>query len=285
MANLRDIKRRIRSVQSTQQITRAMKMVATAKLRKAQAQVIAARPYSDKLREVLTHLAGSESSHPLLQVPESKTVGLVVFTADRGLCGGYNANLIRLAEQTKAGFRDQEVALITVGRKARDYFRRRGVKVIGEYVDLGTDADFIQARELAREFIRMYYEKQYGELYLVYARFVSPVQQIPQVVKLLPISAVEKDGEEKPERADYLYEPSAAGVLDTLLPRYVETEVYRMMLESIASEQGARMTAMSAATDNASEIIDTLTLTYNKASQSAITTELLEIVSGAEALK
>ena len=285
MANLRDIKRRIRSTQSMQQITRAMKMVATAKLRKAQAQVIAARPYSDKLREVLTHLAGSESSHPLLQVQESKTVGLVVFTADRGLCGGYNANLIRLAEQTKAGFKDQEVALITVGRKARDYFRRRGARVIGEYIDLGTDADFIQARELAREFIKMYNEKQYGELYLVYARFISPVQQIPQVVKLLPISAVEKDGDEKPERADYLYEPSAAGVLDTLLPRYVETEVYRMELESKASEQGARMTAMSAATENASEIIDTLPLTYNKARQSAITTELLEIVSGAEALK
>lgn len=260
-------------------------MIAAAKLRKSQDQVIAARPYSDKLREVLMHLAGSESNHPLLQSQESNTVGLVVFTSDRGLCGGFNANLIRLAEHTAAGFKDRDVALITVGRKARDYFRRRGSRIIGEYVDLGNDPDFIQARELAREFIQMYLAQQYSELFLVYARFVSPVQQVPQVVRLLPISTENEGSEGKAEKADYIYEPSDAGVLETLLPRYMETEVYRMVLESKASEHGARMTAMSAATDSASEIIDTLTLTYNKARQTAITTELLEIVSGAEALK
>ncbi|MHB1125890.1 MAG: ATP synthase F1 subunit gamma [Bacillota bacterium] len=287
MPGVRDIRRRIRSIQSTQQITKAMKMVAAAKLRKAQSKVVAARPYSVKLEDVLGRLVASQeiTEHPLLSNREIKRVGYVVITGDRGLCGGYNANIIRLTEQ-QLRISERETALVAVGRKGRDYFRRRGVLIQEEYTDLGDDLNYVQARELARRLMDMFERGIFDEINLVYTRFISAIQQRPLIKRLLPVLPPQNEGEKaKKVEIEYIYEPTPQGVLDTLLPRYVETQVYHALMEAKASEQGARMTAMGSATDNASDIIDRLTLFYNRARQAAITKEISEIVGGAEALK
>ncbi|MHB1418325.1 MAG: ATP synthase F1 subunit gamma [Bacillota bacterium] len=287
MPGIRDIKRRIRSIQSTQQITKAMKMVSAAKLRKAQSKVTAARPYAAKLEEVLGRLVASQeiNEHPLLSNREIKRIGYVAITGDRGLCGGYNANIIRLTEHQMRSS-EQETAMVAVGRKGRDYFRRRSVEIIAEYTDLGDAPNFIQARELARELMDMYEKGIFDEINLVYTKFISAIQQRPTIKRLLPVSPPQNEGEHgKKTEIEYIYEPSPLEVLDTLLPRYVETQVYHALMEAKASEQGARMTAMGSATDNASDIIDRLTLFYNRARQAAITKEISEIVGGAEALK
>lgn len=283
MASARDIRRRIKSIKSTQQITKAMKMVAAAKLRRAQESVIAARPYAKKIQEVLGRLAAGaqDYSHPLLEVREVKKVGLVIITGDRGLCGGFNANLIRLAEHTMADM-DKDTGLVTIGRKGRDYFRRRGKEIVEDYINIGDNPTFIQGKELARCLMALYSEGVFDEIYLMYNEFRSAMSQKPLMLKLLPIDPAA--GEDS-KGVEYIYEPSEAGVLDTLLPSYVETLVYRALLESKASEHGARMTAMSSATDNAVEIIDKLTLTLNRARQAAITKEISEIVGGAAALQ
>ncbi|MFZ5641408.1 MAG: ATP synthase F1 subunit gamma [Bacillota bacterium] len=282
MASARDIRRRIKSIKSTQQITKAMKMVAAAKLRKSQDRVIAARPFAGKIKEVLARLAVSNSgvSHPLLEVRPVKNILYVVITADRGLCGGYNANVLRKAHHEIATF--ENVSLTAIGRKGRDYFRRRGFDIKTEFVGIGEEIPFSLAREISQILIN-YYEKQvFDEVYLVFTEFVSAMTQRPTTMKLLPAEPPAEG--EGAAAVDYIYEPSPEELLNELLPTYVETTVYRAMLESKASELGARMTAMGSATDNAAELINKLTLSLNRARQAAITKEISEIVGGANAL-
>ena len=282
MAGVRDIRRRIRSVKNTQQITKAMKMVAAAKLRKAQERVIAARPFSRQLQEVLARLAqaASDAKHPLLEVREVKNIAYVVVTADRGLCGGYNANIIRAgASALKEGTAPGRV--ITVGRKGRDFFRRAEAQIATEFVGLGDDPSFIQAREIACEVVRMYTEREVDEVRLIYTEFISAINQRPVEVRFLPLKTPAQATKSK---GLYVFEPSAEEILETLLPKYVDTLLYRALLEAKASEQGARMTAMGAATDAAKDMIDRLTLQMNRARQAAITKEISEIVGGAAAL-
>ncbi|WP_406677249.1 ATP synthase F1 subunit gamma [Neomoorella carbonis] len=282
MPNMRDLKRRIRSIRSTQHITRAMKMVAAAKLRKAQAQVTAARPYAEKLEEVIGRLMGAvdPETQPLAATREVKRAGYVLITGDRGLAGGYNANLIRLAEE-RLQADERPVALVTVGRKGRDYFRRRRVEIVRSFTDIGDEPDLIQARELARQLVELYLEGTVDEVNLIYTRFYSALRQVPRIDRLLPIKASASRG----GGGDYIYEPSPAEVLKALLPRYCEIKVYQALLEAKASEHGARMTAMDNATENAAEMIDKLTLSFNRARQAAITREIVEVVAGADALK
>lgn len=284
MAGMRDIKRRIRSVKNTQQITKAMKMVAAAKLRKAQERVVMARPYKAKLKEVLGRLAGAsaDSEHPLLQKRETAKVAYVVVTADRGLCGGYNANVIRRAnlEVQKSTV---ETDLVTVGKKGRDFFKRKGLSIANEFLGLGEEISMADAQRLADYLVRSYEEGQYDEVYLVYTEFITAMRQQPVVAKLLPIDPPEE--QQTVDDTEYIYEPDSQEVLNALLPRYVSNQVYQALLEAKASEHGARMTAMGSATDNAAEMIGKLTLTYNRARQAAITREISEIVGGANALQ
>lgn len=284
MPTMREIRRRIRSIRNTQQITRAMQMVAAAKLRKVQDRVFASRPYAAKLREVLERLVAQLPPgvyHPLLEERPARRLGYVVVTGDRGLCGAYNANVIRLAEQTVRAASAEEVFLLTVGRKARDYFRRRKYNVLREYVDIGDDPSFPQGRELARELVGLFLDGTIDRLYLVYSQFFSPVRQQPQVVPLLPITR--PPGVEAV--TEYIFEPPPAELFRYLLPRYVEVQVYQMLLEAKAGEHGARMTAMEAATDNAEDMIKRLTLSFNKARQAAITKELADIIGTARAFE
>lgn len=290
MPSLRDIKRRIRSVKNMRQITKAMEMVAAAKLRRAQEKAIAGRPYADRVNEVLEHLLKAEGKiyHPMLEQRQVKQVCYVVFTADRGLCGAYNTNILRKAtNEMKATPSEVKNSVVAVGRKARDYFNKRGYNVLGQFVNLGDNPDFEQAMEIARFVVNLYMEEVVDEVHIVYAKFVTALQQVPQSVKILPFEVPEDKRDDKNliVRTDYIYEPSPERILSALLPRFIETQIYRSLLEGKASEQGARMTAMGAATDNAGEMIDTLTLSMNKARQAAITKELLDIVGGAEALK
>ncbi|MEW6624179.1 MAG: ATP synthase F1 subunit gamma [Bacillota bacterium] len=292
MAGMRDLKRRIRSNKSIQKITRAMKMVSAAKLRKAQSAVASARPYSLKLESIMGRLVQGLGSftHPLLEERTEGTTAYVVIAADRGLCAGYNQNVLRLARE-KIMADGENASIIIVGRKAREFFLRRGYKIDEEYVDFGDLPDFIQARELARELMGMFTRGNYKKMILVYTEFRSVISYKPKVVPLLPIApqTAEQSAEEvkaqRAEEIEYIYEPGPEEMLGTLLPRYVETLIYRAVLEAKASEHGARMTAMASATDNAGELIEKLTLSYNRARQAAITTEISEIVGGAAALK
>jgi F-type H+-transporting ATPase subunit gamma len=296
-ASLRDIRKRIASVRSTQQITKAMKMVAAAKLRRAQESILATRPYATKMLEVLNSLAArtSAEAHPLLARREPKRIEVVVFTSDRGLCGAFNMNLIQRTERfmEEEKVKSEELALSFIGRKGRDYFRRRKVNIRREYINFFGKVDYLLASRIGQELAKAYIEKQVDGIYLLYSEFRSAIQQRVVLRKVLPVIP---GGEEAhtpvppPEKGgaaavEYLYEPSEGQILDSLLPMYVEVQVYHALLESVASEYGARMTAMENATNNAAEMIEKLTLVYNKARQAAITKELIEIVSGAEALK
>ncbi len=298
MPALRDFRRRIKSVKSTQKICKAMKAVATAKMARAQATVIAARPYGRQLHEVLGRVAsaaaGADVQNPLLAVREPKKVCYVVVTADRGLCGGFNSNLLRTAVRELNKW--DEFKLVAVGRKCRNFFRFREWERDAEFIGLGEDIRFEQGQEIARFVINKYIAGEYDAVYMVYSKFVNILVQQPTVVKLLPVeppagetAAKAEGGEEaaapKKSRVDYIFEPSAADVLDCLLPRYVENSVYRGLIESKASEQSARMMAMDAATKNAGEMIDRLTLQMNRLRQEGITKELLDIVGGAAALE
>ncbi|HSR11735.1 MAG TPA: ATP synthase F1 subunit gamma [Thermodesulfobacteriota bacterium] len=290
-ASLRDIRKRIASVRSTQQITKAMKMVAAAKLRRAQESILATRPFAQKLSQVLGNLVSrtTPDMHPLLSQRDPKRVEVLVFTSDRGLCGAFNMNLIQrtekfLTEEKKA---DETVTLSFVGRKARDYFRKRQVTIRKEYVNLFGKVDFSLAERIGRELAESYAREELDAIYLLYSEFRSAIQQrilLERILPVTPASAGAKDGKSSGS-ADYIYEPSEGEILGKLLPMYVNTQVYRALLETTASEFGARMTAMENATQNAGEMIEKLTLVYNKARQAAITKELIEIVSGAEALK
>ena len=291
--SLRDIRKRIASVRSTQQITKAMKMVATAKLRRAQENILATRPYATKMFEVLSSLAArtSPDAHPLLYRREPKRVEVVVFTSDRGLCGAFNMNLIQRAEKflQEEKARTEELALSFIGRKGRDYFRKRNVAMRREYVNLFGKVDFPLAARIGEDLVKSYIAEQVDAIYLLYSEFRSAIQQRIVLEKILPVTPRKAgEGEETPKgpaAVEYIYEPSEVEILGKILPMYVEVQIYRALLESVASEYGARMTAMDNATNNARDMIDKLTLMYNKARQASITKELIEIVSGAEALK
>ena len=291
-ASLRDIRKRIGSIRFIQQITKAMKMVAAAKLRRAQESMLATRPYAAKMFEVLSSLAvrTSPDAHPLLYRREPKRVEVVVFTSDRGLCGAFNMNLIQRAEKFMVEGRSggEAPSFSFIGRKGRDYFRKRNVKMRREYVNLFGKVDFPLAARIGEDLVQSYIAEQVDAIYLLYSEFRSAMQQRILLEKILPVTPkISGDGEgaKGPAAVEYIYEPSEGEILEKLLPMYVEVQVYRALLESAASEFGARMTAMENATNNAAEMIDKLTLIYNKARQAAITKELIEIVSGAEALK
>lgn len=286
-AGVREFKRRIRSVSNTQQITKAMKMVAAAKLRRAQENAETSRPYTETLQETLARLTAVtvDIEHPLLEKREEiRKVGYVVVTADRGLCGGYNTNIIRaVSTAIEEDERDVENKIIAVGRKVRDFYRKRG-GLEAEYVNLGDNVNYADAREIAQYVINAYENGELDEVYIVYARFVNVLRQIPTISKILPLEPPKHEGVSEEQFVEYIYEPSAETILLTLLPRYVGSQIYHAMLEGKASEHGARMTAMGNATENAGEIIDSLTTQMNKARQQAITEEILDIVGGAEAL-
>jgi F-type H+-transporting ATPase subunit gamma len=286
-AGVREYKRRIRSVKNTQQITKAMEMVAAAKLRRAQESAEASRPYTEILQDALARLAAVsfDVRHPLLEKrKEIRKVGYVVITADRGLCGGYNTNILRAANTAIAeDSRKPDTGIIAVGRKARDFYRKRG-GYDAEYINLGDNVSYQDAKEISQYVINSYENQVYDEIYIVYAKFVNVLRQIPTITKLLPLDPPSQE-ESELIYVDYIYEPSAEEILLGLLPRYVGSQIYNAMLEGKASEHGARMTAMGNATQNAGEIIDNLTLVMNKVRQAAITDEILDIVGGAEALK
>ena len=288
MPTLRDIQRRIRSVQSTQKITRAMKLVAAAKLRRAQERILAARPYANKMAELLGNLVSGadENGHPLLEQREGPRRQIVIITADRGLAGAFNSSIIRRAVELIRESSTAELTLVVVGRKARDFFRRRPHTIKRDMIGFWDRLAYSHACELADYFMQEYLDNEVDEVFLLYNEFRSVAFQRPVRVQLLPIPrAATGAGEGTTEGVDYIYEPSADAILGDLLPRHVRMQVYRALMESLAGEYGARMTAMEAATKNAKDMIDILTIQYNKARQEKITKELLDIVGGAEALK
>jgi F-type H+-transporting ATPase subunit gamma len=285
MPNLRDIRNRIRSVRNTQQLTYAMKLVSATKLRRAQDRILSARPYARRMLQVLNSLAtrANPERHPLLARREERAVEVVVITADRGLCGGFNANILRAAQEfLERRRREAEVRISLVGKKGRDFFRRRRVGIRKETVDLFRNVAYAHAAGIARDLARAYVEKEVDAIHLVYNEFKSAIQQRVVVEKLLPIEQLRFEGPAVP--IDYIYEPEAEDLFARLLPKHVETQLYRALLESAAAEQGARMTAMDSATNNAAEMIENLTLNMNKVRQAGITREILEVVGGAEAL-
>ncbi len=286
MASLKVIRKRISSVKSTQQITKAMKMVAAAKLRRAQEAATEARPYATKLGDMLRAVAArvDAGSHPLLATrPETARIDLILVTSDRGLCGGYNSNLIRRTEAFLAEHAGQPVRLTLVGRKGTDYFRRRSVEIHEQHVNLLGGPNHALAASLGARVAQDFVSGETDAVYLIYSQFRSALSQVPTVEQLLPV--VTDLGAADANQVDYIYEPDATTLLDRLLHQYITTLLARAFLESIASEHGARMTAMDSATSNAADMIDRLTLEMNRARQAAITKELMEIVSGAEALK
>ena len=284
MASAKDIRRRIRVVKSIEKITNAMKMVAAARLRKAQERAESARPYAEKMREVMGNLARSagEIQHPLLEQREEHNVAYVIIGADRGLAGSFNGNVMNKATR-EIGNRDAStVKVVAVGRKAIAFFNKRPYEVVGSMEAPSAGVNFMDVKKITDRVRTMFESGEVDAVYLVYAKFISAMHQQPVVTRLLPMSAPVA-GNETP--ADFMFEPNAADLLGRLLPRYLSTQVYQSLVESQASEHGARMSAMTAATKNAGEVISNLTLQYNKARQAAITKEITEIVSGAEALK
>ncbi len=285
MPSLKAIRKRIASVRNTQQITKAMKMVSAAKLRRAQEAVVAARPYADRLAELLRGVAGavSEEAHPLLRMTqEPARIRLVLITSDRGLCGAYNSSLIRHADAYLRDHTGREVSLTILGRRGVDYYRRRTVTIADRHVQIPGPSVSL-AREIATKAATEFIEGRVDRVELLYSTFRSALSQVPTVETLLPVG-VEAGAEDAPSMEPIL-EPDRSALLGRLLPWFVGVRVYRALLEAAASEHGARMTAMDSATSNAAKMIFSLTLVMNRARQAAITKELMEIVSGAEALK
>ncbi|MBO5244837.1 MAG: ATP synthase F1 subunit gamma [Selenomonadales bacterium] len=282
MPSAQDIKRRIKGVVSTQQITKAMKMVATARLRRAQEMAGASLPYADKLRAVLASLAASNASasHPLMEVREDKRQLFIVLSADKGLAGAYMSNLVKeVAPRITTA-----TPLVVVGRRCVDYFKRRNYHVLHSHIGFSEKPTYDHAKMLAKEISHQFLQGQCDEIYLAYTKFYSPIKVEPMIVKLLPLDEMLAETQGAPQ-GDYLFEPSPEEVLAVLLPKYLEMTIYAALLQSAASELGARMTAMGSATDNAEELISQLTLYYNQVRQAAITNEISEIVGGADALK
>jgi F-type H+-transporting ATPase subunit gamma len=294
MANLLDIRRRIKSVKNTEQITKAMKMVSAAKLKRASDRVVNARPFANKMGDVLGELSGQTAEdfhHPLLDARGDQRYLLVLITADKGLCGAFNTNLLKAAQNFVKENADKSIDLLAIGRKGRDFFRRRRAEIVSEYVGLTGKGrvDFSEALDVAHDVIKRFTEEQeIDKVFLIFSEFKSVLTQRAAVQQLLPISrSVESEGVgagDATEMKEYIYEQTPAEIFSRLLPRLVETQIFRALLESIASEQGARMTAMDAASKNAGELISSLTLNMNRVRQAAITREIIEIVSGAATL-
>jgi F-type H+-transporting ATPase subunit gamma len=294
MANLLDIRRRIKSVKNTQQITRAMKMMSAARLKRAQDRVVAARPFAGKMLEVMGDLAARTNEdfrHPLLNARGDERYLLVLITADRGLCGAFNTNLIKAAQafiQENAG---KQFEVLPIGRKGRDFFRRRSMDIVNEYIGLTGKGSvgYDEAVSIAGDIIKRFTEDEgLDKVFIIYNEFKSVLQQRVIIEQLLPVSRATESIEEDPTRAvdltDYIYEQEPVEIFSRLLPRVVETQIFRALLESVASEHGARMTAMDSASKNAGELISSLTLNMNRIRQAAITNEIIEVVSGAAAL-
>lgn len=295
MPNLLDIRRRIKSVKNTQQITKAMKMVSAAKLKRAQDRVITARPFANKMIEVLGQLAkrtDEDFRHPLLDLRGDERYLLVLITADKGLCGAFNTNLTKAAQAFMKENSDKSIELVAIGRKGRDFFRNRHATIANEYVGLTGKGrvELSEALEVARSIIKLYIEtEEIDKVFLIYNEFKSVLSQRVVLEQLLPVSRAENEEPENKSQqpqnlVDYIYEQPPAEMFAQLLPRLIETQIFRALLESVASEQGARMTAMDSASKNAAELIDSLTLNMNRIRQAAITNEIIEVVSGAAAL-
>ena len=298
MASLRDIRKRIRSVKNTRQITKAMKMVSAAKLRKAQDAILAARPYAQTLDQVISELAlrsaDQELAHPLLAARPVRRVELLLLTSDRGLAGGFNSNIIRRANRFLYENSNLQVRVSTVGRKGHDFFRNRGQSIRKDFAGLYAGLNYRSAANVAEELTAAFLNDEVDAVYVVYNEFVSAISQNVVVSQLLPLQPATTKAAATPTPetvtaapalVDFKYEPSRQAVLDRLVPQAVNIKVYRALLESVASEQGARMSAMENATNNATDMISSYTLLYNRTRQAVITKELMEIVSGAEALK
>ncbi len=285
MANLRIIRRRIKSIQSTAKITKAMEMVATSKMKKAQERDLAGRPYAEKIQQVLADLVAEQGgfTHPLLDRREMKKIEIIYITPDRGLCGGLNANINRSTGNFIVDTNQRGVpsVLITVGRKGRDYMIRYGREVRAEFTGMGDKPSLLDTLPISKIVIDDYVNKNCDVVYLSYSRFVSTMTQRPVMQQLLPVEPAKS---ERKVQVEYIYEPNRREVMSDLLPRFVEMEVYHAVLESIASEQSARMVAMRNASENANDLVQELTLMYNKARQEMITKELLDITGGAEAI-
>ncbi len=292
MPSLQDLRRRVRSARNMQKITKSYKMVSAAKLRRAQDRVIAARPYANSMMRVLGRLAAGagDTKHPLLEVRETdEHYVLALVTADRGLCAAFNSNLIKAAQQFIRENPDKQIDLVTIGRKGRDFFRRRKPP-INEYLGVtAKTVDHDEAANIARSLMEMYTQEgsTVDRVFILYSEFKSVIAQRPVVKQLLPISKEALLGEPASDAGaeiEYLYEQAPEEIFSRLLPRYIETQVYYALLESVASEHGARMTAMDSASKNAGELIDSLTLTMNRVRQASITREIIEVVSGAQSL-
>ena len=285
MATLREIKQHITGVQKTQQITRALKMVAGVKFRRAQQSILQARPYAIRLNEIMGNVVYdvNHNLHPLLAVREPDRIAYVIFTADQGLCGSFNHNIIRKAETEFSNKNDKVIDIIVIGKKGHDYFIKKEHNIIGSYVKFYKKLQFNKAVNIAKLIMDLYIGKKFDRIYLIYNEFKSAIRQDVTVEQLLPIIPIEP--EKKNSSFDFIYEPDPIKMLDTLCPRHINIKVWRILLESYASEMGARMTAMEYATENANNLINELTMEYNKVRQEKITGEILEIVSGSEALR
>ena len=290
MATLRDIKNRIVGVKSTQKITKAMKMIATAKLRGAQQRIVNARPYANKIGEMLSHLAADDTlqTNPFFASKEIKKVCVIVVTADRGLCGAFNTNIIREAvnyinEELKTD--NSSVTVYTVGKKASEYFRKRDYAIEGKIIGIFSSLEYQTTLQIYNDLVTKYLSGEIDKIVMVYNEFVSLIQQRITNVQLLPIPLIKSNDEEKFHQANYIFEPDQLSIFEYLIPKHLKAQLWRALLESNAAELSARMTAMDNATTNAQELIRSLNLTYNKERQAAITKEILEIVSGANALK
>ena len=286
MPSVRDMRRRIRSVENTAKVTNAMSLIAASKMRRAQMAVTQGRPFAEKIQEIITHLAAQPSEdanqvHPLLRVRPVQRIGILVISPDRGLCGGMHSNLNRAVAQFVLE-RQAPVSAIVVGRKGRDFMIRYGQDVKAVFTDMGERPVLADTIAISRLVMDAYADEEVDEVYLAYTRFVSTVSQHPAIEKLLPVTPAALTA---PERVGYIYEPDSFAVLDTLLPRFAEMEVYHTLLESIASEQSARMVAMRNATDNANELVGDLTVVMNKIRQDSITNELLDLIGGQIALE
>jgi F-type H+-transporting ATPase subunit gamma len=291
MPSLLDMRRRIKSVKNTQQITKAMKMIAAARLKRAQDNVTAARPFAQKMSEVLGNLSakiGDDFSHPLLDARGDENYLIVLVSADRGLAGAFNANLIKMTQVFLQDNAAKQASMIPIGRKGRDFFRRREMKFVDEYVGLSGKGriDYSDAQEIAQKIIKIFTDDtSLDKVFIVFSEFKSVLSQKPVIEQLLPIPrTTESESDANKAQAEYIYEQPPAEIFGKLLPQQVATQIYRAVLESIASEQGARMTAMDSASKNAGELIGSLTLNMNRIRQAAITKEIIEVVSGAAAL-
>jgi F-type H+-transporting ATPase subunit gamma len=289
MPSPRQIRSRIRTANNIKKITYAMKMVAAARLRRAQDAVGAARPYAIKMREVMQSLGSQGTAglrHPLMRVTDSaaRNIGIMLITGDRGLCGAYNSSVIRKAVDLVRPFTTDRVRFVCIGKKGATFFRRRGYPVVAEHAVPATGITFSEAQALSKAARDLFEQGEIDELHLIYTQYVTALTQRPQSLQILPLQPAESAAPTAPA-ASYIYEPDPDQILASLLPRYIDTQVYQAVVESVASEHGARMTSMSSATDNAGKMISNLTLSLNRARQATITKEIAEIVGGAEALK